>query len=221
MGDEVEQRRAFIEETPQRAHPGGLTRPETETEHERRTESHAAARPRATSCRWRAAPSTRRTASGASTSKRRCRRLHRLLDGVGLVGRACGRARRPQAGNRRILCAMRERGWTHAKAFVKCAKVVGEVIGILPSHGDRRGLRHAGAHGADSHAIMLVKGQGNFAQHRRRSRGGLPLHRSASWTSCRGSAGGHRQGHRRDAAELRRVLRERVLPARIPTARQR
>ena len=42
-----------------------------------------------------------------------------------IVGRALPDVRDGlKPGNRRILFAMRERGWTHAKAFVKCAKVV-------------------------------------------------------------------------------------------------
>ena len=47
-----------------------------------------------------------------------------------IVGRALPDARDGlKPGNRRILFAKKERGWTHSKAFVKCAKVVGEVIG--------------------------------------------------------------------------------------------
>ena len=43
-----------------------------------------------------------------------------------IVGRALPDARDGlKPGNRRILYAMKERGWTHSKAYVKCAKVVG------------------------------------------------------------------------------------------------
>ena len=46
-----------------------------------------------------------------------------------IIGRALPDARDGlKPGNRRILYAMKERGWTHNKAYVKCAKVVGEVI---------------------------------------------------------------------------------------------
>lgn len=81
-----------------------------------------------------------------------------------IVGRALPDARDGlKPGNRRILFAMRERGWTHAKPFVKCAKVVGEVIGNYHPHGDSAvydtlvrmaqefSLRHT-----------LINGQGNF-----------------------------------------------------------
>ena len=54
-----------------------------------------------------------------------------------IVGRALPDARDGlKPGNRRILFAMRERGWTSGKPFVKCAKVVGEVIGNYHPHGD-------------------------------------------------------------------------------------
>ena len=53
-----------------------------------------------------------------------------------IVGRALPDARDGlKPGNRRILYAMKERGWTHNKAYVKCAKVVGEVIGNYHPHG--------------------------------------------------------------------------------------
>ncbi len=81
-----------------------------------------------------------------------------------IVGRALPDARDGlKPGNRRILFAMRERGWTHSKPFVKCAKVVGEVIGNYHPHGDSAvydtlvrmaqdfSLRHT-----------LINGQGNF-----------------------------------------------------------
>ena len=41
--------------------------------------------------------------------------------------------------HRRILFAMRERGWTHAKAFVKCAKVVAKSL-VLSSPRRRGGV---------------------------------------------------------------------------------
>jgi DNA gyrase subunit A len=65
--------------------------------------------------------------------------------------------------HRRILYAMHKRGWTHSKAYVKCAKVVGEVIGNYHPHGDtavydtivRMALEFA-------MRSMLIDGQGNF-----------------------------------------------------------
>ena len=38
--------------------------------------------------------------------------------------------------NRRILFAMKEGGWVHTRPFVKCARVVGEVMGKFHPHGD-------------------------------------------------------------------------------------
>ncbi len=81
-----------------------------------------------------------------------------------IVGRALPDARDGmKPGNRRILFAMRERGWTHAKAFVKCAKVVGEVIGNYHPHGDAAVYDTLVRMAQDfSMRYMLVKGQGNF-----------------------------------------------------------
>ena len=81
-----------------------------------------------------------------------------------IVGRALPDARDGlKPGNRRILFAMRERGWTHAKAFVKCAKVVGEVIGNYHPHGDAAVYDTLVRMAQDfSMRYMLVRGQGNF-----------------------------------------------------------
>lgn len=66
-------------------------------------------------------------------------------------------------GNRRILYAMRERGWMHNKAFVKCAKVVGEVIGNYHPHGDVAVYDTMVRMAQDfSMRAMLIDGQGNF-----------------------------------------------------------
>jgi len=81
-----------------------------------------------------------------------------------IVGRALPDARDGlKPGNRRILYAMRERGWTHSKAFVKCAKVVGEVIGNYHPHGDSAVYDTLVRMAQDfSQRYMLIKGQGNF-----------------------------------------------------------
>ena len=81
-----------------------------------------------------------------------------------IVGRALPDARDGmKPGNRRILFAMKERGWTHAKAFVKCAKVVGEVIGNYHPHGDLAVYDTLVRMAQDfSMRYMLIKGQGNF-----------------------------------------------------------
>ncbi len=81
-----------------------------------------------------------------------------------IVGRALPDARDGlKPGNRRILYAMRERGWTHSKAYVKCAKVVGEVIGNYHPHGDTAVYDTMVRMAQDfSMRNMLIDGQGNF-----------------------------------------------------------
>jgi len=81
-----------------------------------------------------------------------------------IVGRALPDVRDGmKPGNRRILYAMRERGWTHAKAYVKCAKVVGEVIGNYHPHGDTA-VYDTMVRMAQDFAMrgQLIEGQGNF-----------------------------------------------------------
>ena len=58
---------------------------------------------------------------------------------------------------------MKERGWTHNKAYVKCAKVVGEVIGNYHPHGDTA-VYDTIVRMAQDFAMrgMLIDGQGNF-----------------------------------------------------------
>jgi DNA gyrase subunit A len=81
-----------------------------------------------------------------------------------IVGRALPDVRDGmKPGNRRILYAMKERGWTHNKAYVKCAKVVGEVIGNYHPHGDTA-VYDTMVRMAQDFAMraMLIDGQGNF-----------------------------------------------------------
>jgi DNA gyrase subunit A len=81
-----------------------------------------------------------------------------------IVGRALPDARDGmKPGNRRILFAMRERGWTHGKAYVKCAKVVGEVIGNYHPHGDMAVYDTLVRMAQDfSMRVPMIDGQGNF-----------------------------------------------------------
>lgn len=81
-----------------------------------------------------------------------------------IIGRALPDARDGlKPGNRRILFAMNERGWGHSKAFVKCAKVVGEVIGNYHPHGDSAVYDTLVRMAQDfSMREMLIHGQGNF-----------------------------------------------------------
>ncbi len=81
-----------------------------------------------------------------------------------IIGRALPDARDGmKPGNRRILYAMKERGWTHNKAYVKCAKVVGEVIGNYHPHGDSA-VYDTMVRMAQDFAMrgMFIDGQGNF-----------------------------------------------------------
>ena len=67
------------------------------------------------------------------------------------------------------------------------------------------GLRRARAHGAGLLAALSAgRRPGELRLGRRRSRGGLPLHRSPAHPRRGGDAGGHRQEHRRLPAQLRR-----------------
>ena len=81
-----------------------------------------------------------------------------------IIGRALPDARDGmKPGNRRILFAMNERGWGHSKAFVKCAKVVGEVIGNYHPHGDSAVYDTLVRMAQDfSMRALLIHGQGNF-----------------------------------------------------------
>ncbi|MDD5066458.1 MAG: DNA gyrase subunit A [bacterium] len=65
--------------------------------------------------------------------------------------------------HRRILFAMNERRWTHENAYVKCAKIVGEVIGNFHPHGDMA-VYDTMVRMAQDFAIRepLIDGQGNF-----------------------------------------------------------
>jgi len=54
-----------------------------------------------------------------------------------IIGRALPDARDGlKPVNRRILFAMKEGGWVHTRPYVKCARVVGEVMGKFHPHGD-------------------------------------------------------------------------------------
>ncbi|MCX7818008.1 MAG: DNA gyrase subunit A [Kiritimatiellae bacterium] len=81
-----------------------------------------------------------------------------------IIGRALPDVRDGlKPGNRRILYAMRERGWTSNKPFVKCAKVVGEVIGNYHPHGDAAVYDTLVRMGQDfAMRAPLIEGQGNF-----------------------------------------------------------
>ena len=65
--------------------------------------------------------------------------------------------------HRRILYAMHKRAWHHDRAYVKCAKIVGEVIGNFHPHGDTAIYDSLVRLAQDfAMSIPLVDGQGNF-----------------------------------------------------------
>ncbi len=65
--------------------------------------------------------------------------------------------------HRRILYAMHERAWRHNRAHVKCAKIVGEVIGNFHPHGDTAVYETLVRMAQEfAMSIPLVDGQGNF-----------------------------------------------------------
>ena len=65
--------------------------------------------------------------------------------------------------HRRILYAMHERAWRHDRSYVKCAKIVGEVIGNYHPHGDSAVYETLVRMAQEfAMSIPLVDGQGNF-----------------------------------------------------------
>ena len=100
--------------------------------------------------------------------------------------------------HRRILYAMHDMGLLHNRKHVKCAKVVGQVLGKYHPHGDTA-VYDAMVRMAQPFSLRypLIDGQGNFRFGGWRSAGGLPVHRSAHDRHCRAVAGRHRQRHGR------------------------
>ena len=81
-----------------------------------------------------------------------------------IVGRALPDARDGlKPSNRRILYAMGQGGWIHNRSYVKCARVVGEVIGKYHPHGDQAVYDTMVRMAQDfSLRETLIDGQGNF-----------------------------------------------------------
>jgi DNA gyrase subunit A len=81
-----------------------------------------------------------------------------------IIGRALPDARDGlKPGNRRILFAMREGGYGHSRAYVKCARVVGDVIGKYHPHGDSAVYDTLVRMAQEfSTRYLLIDGQGNF-----------------------------------------------------------
>jgi DNA gyrase subunit A len=133
-----------------------------------------------------------------------------------IIGRALPDARDGlKPGNRRILYAMRERGWSTASPSSNAPSVVGEVIGNYHPHGDAAVYDTLVRMAQDfSMRYPLIKGQGNFGS----IDGDPPA--AYRYTECKlerlaeEMLAGHRKRHRRHAAQLRRVAAGAQGPAR-------
>ena len=81
-----------------------------------------------------------------------------------IVGRALPDARDGlKPSNRRILYAMGAGGWVHNRSYIKCARVVGDVIGKYHPHGDQAVYDTLVRMAQDfSMRYQLIDGQGNF-----------------------------------------------------------
>ncbi len=83
--------------------------------------------------------------------------------------------------HRRVLFAMHEANIVWNRPYVKCARVVGDVLGKYHPHGDIGDLRRAGADGAGLLAALSAdRRPGQFRLGRRRQR-----RRRMRYTECR------------------------------------
>ena len=123
-----------------------------------------------------------------------------------IIGRALPDVRDGlKPAHRRVLYGMRLMGLASNRAYRKCAKVVGEVMGNFHPHGDAVDLRHAGPPLAGvQHAVSPGGRPGELRIGRRRPAGRDAVHGSASPGSCRRPDGRPRERHRRLRPELRR-----------------
>ena len=136
-----------------------------------------------------------------------------------IVGRALPDARDGlKPGNRRILFAMREGNYTHARAYIKCARVVGDVIGKYHPHGDSAVYDTLVRMAQDfSTRYLLIDGQGNFG-----SIDGDPA-AAYRYTECRLQKAAEEllADIDKDTVEMQpnydeKLMEPKVLPARIP-----
>ena len=136
-----------------------------------------------------------------------------------IVGRALPDARDGlKPGNRRILFAMREGSYVHNRSYVKCARVVGDVIGKYHPHGDAAVYDTLVRMAQDfSTRYLLIDGQGNFG-----SIDGDPA-AAYRYTECRLEKAAEEllADIDKDTVEMQpnydeKLLEPKVLPARIP-----
>ena len=120
--------------------------------------------------------------------------------------------------HRKILYAMYDGGYRPDRGYVKCARVVGDVMGQLPPARRRVDLRRPGPDGADLVAALPAdRRQRQLRLAGQRPRRRHAVHRVAARPARHGDAAGHRRGHRRLRPQLRRPGQEpTILPSRIP-----
>ena len=107
--------------------------------------------------------------------------------------------------HRRVLFAMHEANTVWNRPYVKCARVVGDVLGKYHPHGDSATYEALVRMVQDfSLRYPLIDGQGNFGSVDGDAAGRVPLHRMPAGEDHRRDAGRHRQGNGRFRAELRR-----------------
>ena len=107
--------------------------------------------------------------------------------------------------HRRVLYSMGENGFRPDRSYVKCARVVGEVMGNYHPHGDSS-IYDALVRLAQPWSMRypLIDGQGNFGSRGNDPRRRHALHRVPAVPAGDGDAAGHRRGHRRLLRQLRR-----------------
>ena len=136
-----------------------------------------------------------------------------------IVGRALPDARDGlKPGNRRILFAMREGNYLHNRSYIKCARVVGDVIGKYHPHGDSAVYDTLVRMAQDfSTRYLLIDGQGNFG-----SIDGDPA-AAYRYTECRLRKAAEEllADIDKDTVEMQpnydeKLMEPKVLPARIP-----
>ena len=116
-----------------------------------------------------------------------------------IVGRALPDARDGlKPVHRRVLFAMHESNIVCNRPYVKCARVVGDVMGKYHPHGDMA-IYDALVRMAQDFSLRypLIDGQGNFGSVDGDNAGGDALHRVPARADRQRAARRHRQGNRR------------------------
>ena len=116
--------------------------------------------------------------------------------------------------HRRVLYTMHEMGLQHNKKYTKCAKIVGQAMGVFHPHGDAP-IYDTLVRMAQPFSLRypMVDGQGNFGSVDGDPPAAMRYTEAPHDARCRRDAGRHRAGDRRLHAELRRVDPRAPLPA--------